>query len=126
MSSENAFEDLRRSAYRWVILCAAILAYGTSQFSRQNFTGIQKFIAADLQLDRGSLGLLASVFFYSYTVFQMPWGVVSDKFGSRWVVGLGILLTAGTTLDLRRGKVRRRCFCGESALASRPRRSMSR
>ena len=104
MSSENALEDRRQSAYRWVILCAAILAYGTSQFSRQNFTGIQKFIAADLQLDRGSLGLLASVFFYSYAVFQMPWGVMSDKLGSRWVVGLGILLTAGTTLGFATGE----------------------
>ena len=80
--------------YRWVILGAGILAYGTSQFSRQNFTGVQKYIAADLHLDKGAIGLLASVFFYSYAFFQMPWGVASDKFGSRWVIGLGILLTA--------------------------------
>ena len=104
MSSESSSEQLRTSAYRWVILCAGILAYGTSQFSRQNFTGIQKFIAADLHLDKGAIGLLASVFFYSYALFQMPWGVASDRFGSRWVIGLGILLTAGSTLGFATGQ----------------------
>src|SRR5213592_2839900 len=90
--------------YRWVILFFGILAYGTSQFARQNFNGIQKFIAADLNLDRGAIGLLASVFFYSYALFQMPWGIASDKFGSRRVVGLGILLTAATMLGFATGQ----------------------
>jgi MFS transporter, OPA family, sugar phosphate sensor protein UhpC len=84
------------SKYRWVILGIGILAYGTSQFSRQNYAGVQKFIAADLGLDRGALGLMGSAFFYSYALFQMPSGVASDRFGSRWVIGLGILLTAAT------------------------------
>src|SRR3989454_8160123 len=83
-------------AYRWAILVFAILAYGTSQFARQNFVGIQKFIAADLHLGKGELGLLASAFFYSYALFQMPWGIASDKFGSRKIIGLGILLTSAT------------------------------
>ena len=69
--------------YRWAILFFGILAYGTSQFARQNFAGIQKFIAADLHLDKGAMGLLASVFFYAYAVFQMPWGIAADRFGSR-------------------------------------------
>ena len=104
MSSESTRDELRQSMYRWVILCAGILAYGTSQFSRQNFTGVQKYIAADLHLDKGAIGLLASVFFYSYALFQMPWGVASDKFGSRWVIGLGILLTAGSMLGFATGQ----------------------
>lgn len=82
--------------YRWVILAVGIVAYGTSQFSRQNYAGVQKFIAADLGLDRGALGLMGSAFFYSYALFQMPWGVASDRFGSRAVIGFGILLTAAT------------------------------
>ncbi len=83
-------------SYRWVILGFAILAYGTSQFSRQNYTGVQKFIAADLSLDRGTLGLMGSAFFYTYALLQMPWGIAADRFGSRSIIGLGILLTAVT------------------------------
>ena len=59
-------------AYRWVILAFGVLAYATSQFTRQNYTGVQKFIAADFHLDKGALGLLGSTFFYSYALFQMP------------------------------------------------------
>jgi sugar phosphate permease len=83
-------------AYRWVVLLFGILAYATSHFSRQNYTGIQKFIQADFDLDRGALGLLGASFFYAYAVFQMPWGIAADRFGSRAMATLGILLTAAT------------------------------
>ena len=84
------------SAYRWVILLFGILAYGTSHFSRQNYTGITKFIQADFDLDRGAIGLLGASFFYAYAVFQMPWGIAADKFGSRAMATFGMLLTAAT------------------------------
>ena len=83
------------AAYRWVVLLFAVLTYATSQFARQNYTGVQKFIAADFELDTAALGLLGSVFFYAYALFQLPWGIASDKFGSRWIAGAGMLLTAG-------------------------------
>src|SRR5262247_2564124 len=91
------------SPYRWVILAVGIVAYGTSQFSRQNYAGVQKFIAADLHLDKGAIGLLGSAFFYAYALFQMPWGIASDRFGSRAVIGLGIFLTAGTMVGFAAG-----------------------
>ena len=91
------------SPYRWVILGIAIIAYGTSQFSRQNYTGVQKFIAGDLHLDRGTLGLMGSAFFYAYALAQMPWGIASDRIGSRGIIGLGILLTAATTSGFATG-----------------------
>ncbi|MBF8300979.1 MAG: hypothetical protein HW394_1349 [Acidobacteria bacterium] len=90
--------------YRWVILAFAILAYGTTQFSRLNFAGIQRFVADDLALDRGAIGLLASVFFYSYALFQMPWGILSDRVSNRLIVGLGILLTAATMVGFASGQ----------------------
>ena len=98
--------DVRPQAalgYRWVILAVGIIAYATSQFSRQNYTGVQKFIASDLGLDRGELGLLGSAFFYAYALFQMPWGIASDRVGSRAVIGVGILLTAGTMVGFALG-----------------------
>jgi MFS family permease len=61
-------------------------------------------VANDLGLDRGAVGLLASVFFYSYAVFQMPWGIASDRFGNRAVVTLGIALTALTMVGFATGQ----------------------
>ena len=83
-------------AYRWIVLIFGTLAYATSHFSRQNYTGIQKFMQADFELDRAALGLLGAAFFYAYAVFQMPWGIAADRFGSRTMVTLGMLLTALT------------------------------
>ncbi|MGH9254133.1 MAG: MFS transporter [Vicinamibacterales bacterium] len=83
-------------SYRWVILIVGTLAYATSHFARQNYTGIQKFMQADFALDRGALGLLGAAFFYAYALAQMPWGVAADRFGSRVVSSFGILLIAAT------------------------------
>jgi sugar phosphate permease len=83
-------------AYRWIVLISGALAYTTSFFARTSYTGIAKFIAADLHLDKSDLGLMGSAFFYAYALSQFPWGVASDKFGSRTVVTVGVLATAGT------------------------------
>jgi MFS family permease len=73
-----------------------MLAYTTSYFARSNYTGIAKFVSADFGLDKGALGLLGSVFLYSYALAQLPWGVASDKWGSRRTVAVGVLLTGAT------------------------------
>ncbi len=73
-----------------------MLAYTTSYFARTNYTGIAKFVSADLHLDKPALGLLGSVFLYAYAFAQVPWGVASDRFGSRRVVGACVFVTAFT------------------------------
>jgi MFS transporter, OPA family, sugar phosphate sensor protein UhpC len=83
-------------AYRWVVLIFGMLAYTTSYFARTNYTGIAKFISADLNLDKAAIGVMGSAFLYAYALAQMPWGVASDRWGSRRAIGLGVLLTAVT------------------------------
>ena len=83
-------------AYRWVILIFGMLAYTTSYFARTSYTGIAKFVSADFHLDKGALGLMGSVFLYAYALAQLPWGVASDRWGSRKAVGISIFLTAAT------------------------------
>src|SRR3989449_10940481 len=73
-----------------------MLAYTTSYFARSNYTGIAKFVSADFGLDKGAIGLLGSVFLYSYALSQLPWGIASDRWGSRKAVGVGVLLTGAT------------------------------
>src|SRR5262245_59154060 len=82
--------------YRWVILIIGMLAYTASYFARTNYTGIAKFVSEDLRLDKASLGVMGSMFFYAYALAQMPWGVLSDRFGSRKAVSAGIFATALT------------------------------
>jgi MFS family permease len=79
-----------------MILTFGIVAYTTSYFARSNYTGIAKFVSADFGLDKGALGLLGSSFLYAYALAQLPWGVASDRWGSRTTIGLGVLLTSVT------------------------------
>jgi sugar phosphate permease len=65
--------------YRWVILIFGMLAYMTSYFAQSKYTGIAKFVSADFGLDKGAIGLLGSVFLYTYALSQMRWGVDSDR-----------------------------------------------
>ena len=99
-SRTSALPAFNTSSYRWIVLVVGTLAYATSHFARQNYTGIQKFMQADFDLDRGTLGVLAAAFFYPYALFQMPWGLASDRFGSRTVTTFGILLIAAATAGL--------------------------
>ena len=73
-----------------------MLAYTTSYFARSNYTGIAKFVSADFGLDKGSLGLLGSVFLYAYALAQLPWGFASDRWGSRKAIGIGVFLIGAT------------------------------
>ena len=91
--------SIHMPAYRWVILLFGILAYATSHFARQNYTGIQRFMQADFVLDRGMLGLMGAAFFYAYALCQMPWGIAADRFGSRMAATLGIVLMAATIVS---------------------------
>jgi sugar phosphate permease len=83
-------------AYRWVILIFGMLAYTTSYFARSNYTGIAKLLSVDFGLDKGAIGTMGSSFLYAYALTQLPWGMASDRWGSRKTVGVGMLFTALT------------------------------
>lgn len=43
-------------------------------------------------------GLVLSSFFYGYIWTQVPGGYLADRFGGKWVLGLGCLGTTALTL----------------------------
>ena len=81
-------------SYRWIILLCCTLAYGVSFLVRWSYTGLAPYISQDLYLDKAELGLLGGAFFYSYALAQIPWGWMADRLGGRYIVGLGVFLSA--------------------------------
>jgi MFS family permease len=55
-------------------------------------------ISADIGLDAGGLGLLTSVYFLAFAAFQLPLGVLLDRFGPRRVEGTLLLFAAAGAL----------------------------
>lgn len=65
------------------VLCAA---YSISLFYRGMLAVIAPEISAELVLDESMLGLLASAFFISFAIAQIPSGIALDRFGGRLTV----------------------------------------
>ena len=49
-------------------------------------------LTAAFQISPAQLGLLAGSYFYAYFLFQIPAGILIDKFGSRGTTAIGIIL----------------------------------
>ena len=49
-------------------------------------------VRADLGISATRMGILLSAFSLSYAIFQLPIGILLDRFGERAVLGAGIFL----------------------------------
>jgi len=75
------------------VLIPFALAYFLSYLFRVVNAVIAPNLAADLQIGPADLGLLTSVYFISFAAFQLPLGVLLDRFGPRCIAA-GLLLFA--------------------------------
>ena len=89
-----------------VVFCPFAAGYYLSHFYRYVNAVIAKDLARDFGLSPGDLGLLTSAYFLSFALFQLPLGVLLDRFGPRrctaalfCVAALGAL-TFGLARDL--------------------------
>uniref|UniRef100_A0A1I8I1D4 MFS domain-containing protein n=1 Tax=Macrostomum lignano TaxID=282301 RepID=A0A1I8I1D4_9PLAT len=54
--------------------------------------------AGQFSWDEQTQGLILGSFFWGYIVTQIPGGLLAERFGAKWVLGIGILWTAALTL----------------------------
>jgi len=68
-------------------LLRLFLPFGLGYFVSYLFRTVNAVIApdlvADLSLSPASLGLLTSAYFIAFAAFQLPLGILLDRFGSR-------------------------------------------
>ena len=83
---------LKKENYKYIVLLACMIAYCMSALARWNYTSISGYLVTDLGIGKPELGLLASAFFYAYTVAQLPVGLSVDKWGGRYVIPIGVAL----------------------------------
>ncbi len=85
--------------YGWVIVAAglflSLIMYGVIEA----FAIMFKPIAEEFQWDRGTVSIASMVNWLSFGVSGLLCGVLSDRFGSRWVmIGGGVIFIIGTFL----------------------------
>ena len=85
MSTEAARPRASDFIWRDALILVGTLggAYGISQFLRNSIGVIAPDLAAELNLSASEIGLLASLFFFSFAAAQIPLGIALDRYGPR-------------------------------------------
>ncbi len=76
---------------RYTVLFVLWLCWLFSFLDRMVITIALPYIGEDLNLTATAQGLLLSIFFAGYALFQIPGGMLSDKFGFRRVMSIAIV-----------------------------------
>ena len=74
--------------YIMLVLCAG---YTVSQFLRTSLGVLSPNLMHDFNINPNNMGLLGGVFFLSFAIFQIPAGILIDKYGPRKVMSVVII-----------------------------------
>jgi len=97
LSSRLSEGTLAVSNPREVALITA--AHAVNEFYSVALPPILPLLVDDFAISYGEAGALVTVFFITYSLFQIPAGYLADRVGQRWLLGVGMLvLAAGMVL----------------------------
>lgn len=91
---KNIFFNFTEKKYRWILLIAIALVYFFVYFHRVSSAVISKELLDEFGISALSLGLLSSMYFYSYSLFQIPAGIMSDTLGPRKTIAFLTIFSA--------------------------------
>lgn len=77
---------------RWSIYLILVLAYISVYFHRMAPAVVASDLMATFHTSAAELGSLAAMYYYIYTVMQLPAGVLADTLGNRLTVTVGNLI----------------------------------
>ena len=91
--TRDALSALRR--HRWAIFAVLTIGYFFVYFHRISVSVVGQDIVTDVG---GSIGLLSSVYYWTYTAMQIPSGLMADRFGPRTASTLFLLIASAGSL----------------------------
>jgi len=84
----------------YTVISVAALFYLYEFFIRVSPSVITNELMHDFSINAGELGFLSSLFYYSYTIMQIPAGLLGDKFGPRKVLAIAALICSASLILL--------------------------
>jgi sugar phosphate permease len=88
----------RPSYGRWYILGVICLMYLITYLDRVNISTAAPVISAEYGFDKVTMGWIFSAFGWSYALFQVPGGWLSDRFGARSVLAAIVTYWSAMTM----------------------------
>jgi NNP family nitrate/nitrite transporter-like MFS transporter len=95
MAVEDSGGSGARSAQ---IVVGGVLAFFSLNVLNSSYSTVLELIKGELALTYTMSGALMSSYFVGYTIGQIPWGFLADRYGSRRVMAASILGIASSTL----------------------------
>ena len=86
------------SKYRWVILIVYMFVAALTQLYWLNFAAIDTYLEANLNLSAMKVSYLTTVFPLLFVVLSIPSGIIVDKKGYKFGVGIGTIFTGAFAL----------------------------
>lgn len=83
----------RQYKYRWIILGVYMYVAALTQLYWLNFSAIDTYIEDTLKISAMSTGMLTLVFPIVYVILSIPAGILTDRKGFKYSVGIGVILT---------------------------------
>jgi sugar phosphate permease len=81
------------SSYRWVVFSTVLFAYFIIISQRTAPGLITDQLMKDFHVSAAVIGLMSSFQFFAYAGFQIPVGLLSDRYGPNRFLILGTILT---------------------------------
>ena len=91
--NETAAANVKTTKYRWVVLLVYMYVAALTQLFWLNFAGIDTYMETALHFSAMKVGMLAAVFPFTFLILSIPAGIVSDRKGYKFAVGIGAILT---------------------------------
>jgi ACS family glucarate transporter-like MFS transporter len=98
MSTIASIADVRRSRVRLFIVTMLFLVTTVNYADRATLSIAGPSLSKELGLDPVAMGYVFSAFGWSYVIAQVPGGWLLDRFGSRWVYAVSIMVWSLLTM----------------------------
>ncbi|KIU44758.1 MULTISPECIES: MFS transporter [Bradyrhizobium] len=92
MSAIVSAADARRSRVRLLIVTMLFLVTTVNYADRATLSIAGPALSKELHLDPVAMGYVFSAFGWSYVIAQVPCGWLLDRFGSKWVYAISIIV----------------------------------
>ena len=83
----------RMRRLRWISYTLVVIGYMLAFFHRMAPAAIATDLQQSFMASGAALGALAAAYFYTYTLMQIPVGVMADTLGIRKIVAIGVALS---------------------------------